>query len=60
MASERKTLIADPAYWHQRAEEARATAEQMRDANTKAAMLKIADGYDQLGRNAARRAGGKG
>jgi hypothetical protein len=54
--------IDDPAYWHERAKEARGVAEQMRATDSKAAMLKIADSYDQLGRNAARRAalGGKG
>jgi hypothetical protein len=47
--------IDDPGYWHERAEEIRAVGKQMVDANSRASMLKIADSYDQLAKNADRR-----
>jgi hypothetical protein len=43
----------DPERWHQRAEEARVLAEQMRDETTKKLMLRIADDYDDLAVGAA-------
>jgi hypothetical protein len=56
-----RASIDDSRYWYERAEEARVAAEQMRDSVSKAAMLRIADSYDELAQNAARRArfGGK-
>lgn len=48
----------DPEYWRGRAEEARATAEQMRDPSSRAALFKIAEGYEYLAANAAKRAKG--
>jgi cytochrome c553 len=47
----------DPEHWRQRAEEARALAEQMTDELSKQMMLKIADHYDKLAVRAAIRAG---
>ena len=38
----------DPEYWRKRADEARAVAVQMMDANTKAIMLSIAQDYEKL------------
>jgi hypothetical protein len=53
----RSMLIAphfnDPEYWHDRAEQARALAEQMNSERTKKMMLKIADDYDELAVRAA-------
>ena len=53
----RSTLTApqfnDPKYWHQRAEEARAMAEQMCSELSKKMMLKVADDYDGLAVKAA-------
>jgi hypothetical protein len=43
----------DPEYWHDRAEQARALAEQMNSERTKKMMLKIADDYDELAVRAA-------
>ena len=38
----------DPGHWHQRAEEARALAEQMGEERTKKIMLRIAEDYGEL------------
>ena len=43
-----RALINDPTHWRSRAEEARAIAEEMTDLEARAAMLRIADGYDRL------------
>jgi hypothetical protein len=43
----------DSEHWHQRAQEARVLAEQMRDETTRKLMLGIADDYDDLAVNAA-------
>lgn len=48
------SLIADPAHWRDRAEEARVQAEQMRDADARRQMLQIAEGYDRLAERAQR------
>jgi hypothetical protein len=45
-----------PKYWHQRAEEARVSAERMSNERTKNMMLKVADDYDELAVRAAIRA----
>ena len=36
-----------PSHWRERAQEARAIADHMRNAENKAAMLKIADEYEE-------------
>ena len=45
----------DPEHWRSRAEEARATADQMRDFDSKRVMLGIAEGYDELAARAENR-----
>jgi hypothetical protein len=51
----RHALINDPDHWVSRAEEARAMAEEMTDPEARAAMLRIADGYDRLAQHAEAR-----
>jgi len=41
-------LIDDPEHWRSRAEEMRVVAEDMRDPETRATALRIADDYDRL------------
>ena len=50
--------INDPLHWHDRAAEMRALAETMRNVETKAIMLRLANDYDKLADRAARRAAG--
>jgi hypothetical protein len=38
----------DPKHWRERADEARAVAEIVRDPDAKQAMLKVAEGYERL------------
>jgi hypothetical protein len=45
----------DPAHWYDRAGEARALAETIDDAETKATMLRIAADYINLAKRAERR-----
>jgi hypothetical protein len=45
----------DPAYWRQRAEEIRATAQKLADADAKETLLKIADDYERLAERAMAR-----
>ena len=40
--------FSDPVHWHERAEEARVLAEQMKDELTRQMMLGIARDYDRL------------
>jgi len=42
------SIIEIPDYWRSRAEEARVTADAMRDLETKRSMLGIAAGYDHM------------
>jgi hypothetical protein len=48
--------INDPKHWYERAAEMRALAEEMREIETGATMLKLADDYDKLADRAAQRA----
>ena len=48
-------FINDPAHWRQRAEEARAIADQMNDPESKRMMLKVAEDYDRLAERAEQR-----
>jgi len=41
-------VVDDPAHWRQRAVEARALADDMRDDISRKTMLKIADDYEHL------------
>lgn len=43
-----KSFLSDPEHWRTRAEEARSLAQDIKDANTKEALLQIADEYDQV------------
>jgi hypothetical protein len=52
-------FINDPVHWHERAEEARALAEQMKDEVTKQTMLGLAQDYDRLAVRASIRLGDK-
>jgi hypothetical protein len=49
------SLINDPEHWRSRAEEARTIAHQMSDEQAKQSMLRIADAYEDLSRQAAQR-----
>jgi hypothetical protein len=44
----KRVPINDPAYWRERAEEARRIAEELADAVAKQTMLEIARSYDNL------------
>jgi hypothetical protein len=48
-----KVPINDPKHWRERAEEA--VADDMADPDSKRAMLRIADDYEELARRAERR-----
>jgi hypothetical protein len=48
-------LVTDPEHWRERAESIRLTANLLNDAGTKARMLKIAEGYEVLGRQTEQR-----
>jgi hypothetical protein len=47
---------AEPEYWHERAQEARALADQMNDPEAKRMMLEIANGYEWLAKRAETKA----
>jgi hypothetical protein len=40
-----KSFLSDPEHWRTRAEDARSLAQDIKDANTKKALLQIADEY---------------
>jgi hypothetical protein len=50
-----KTSINDPKHWRERAEEARAHAEQISDAEARKTMLQIAEDYEKLAKRAEQR-----
>jgi hypothetical protein len=50
-----EATVNDPAYWQQRAEEARAVADQLSDLVAQRAMLEIASSYEALAVLAAAR-----
>jgi hypothetical protein len=54
-----KVRINDPKHWQDRAEEARAMAEQLTDEKSRDAMLRIAKDYDKLAERAEVRLRGK-
>jgi hypothetical protein len=48
-------LFNDPKHWRERAQEARATAEQIPDPDARQKMQEIAESYDRLARRAEER-----
>jgi hypothetical protein len=50
-----KVPINDPRHWRERAEKARAHAEQMSDPEARQTMLEIAEDYEKLARRAEQR-----
>lgn len=51
----RRHLIDDPEFWRSRAEEVRAIADDMKEAEAKAIMDRIADDYERLAKHAETR-----
>ena len=52
----RHRIIDNPNHWRERAEEARALAEQLNRPESKRTMLRIADAYERWAEHAQRRA----
>jgi hypothetical protein len=48
-------FVNDPEHWRERAQSMRLTASSLKDERAKARMLKIAEGYDALGRQSEER-----
>lgn len=46
----------DPLYWHRRADETRAMADNLKHPEAKGAMMKIAESYEQLAQDAEKHA----
>jgi hypothetical protein len=55
VSKEKVRLFDDPQHWRERADEARTTAALIRDAETKATMLRIANDYERLARRTEER-----
>jgi hypothetical protein len=49
------SFIDDPKHWHDRAAEMRVLSDEMKEAEARRMMLKLADDYDKLGDRAAER-----
>jgi hypothetical protein len=48
-------FVSDPEHWRERAEDMRMTASSLKDEEAKARILKIAEGYEVLGRRTEQR-----
>jgi hypothetical protein len=46
----------DPVYWHKRADETRAMADNLKNPEARDAMLTIAESYERLARDAVKQA----
>jgi len=55
LSDEQRHMAREPRHWRDRAEEARAMADQMHDPETKRQMREIAEGYEKLAERAERR-----
>src|SRR5262249_54917553 len=49
------SILNDPKHWEERAEEARSIAEQLKDAESRRTLLRIADDYERLAADARAR-----
>ena len=52
------TKFGTPAYWQERAEEARVIAEDMHDAEARRAMLAVAENYEKIAKRAEAKGAG--
>ena len=52
-------FVNDPKHWEQRVEQMRMLADQIKDAEAKAVMLRIAADYDKLAKRAEQRRAGQ-
>ena len=50
-----RNLVDDPEFWRSRAEEVRVIAEDLKDADAKTIMNRIADDYERLAKYAQQR-----